>query len=63
MNFFFGGIVKNKVYEKNPKTINELKDYIHETFRKIEICAALCDRVFWTDVRNVGGGHFEHLRD
>ena len=29
MIYFFGGVVKNKVYEKNPKTVNELKDYIH----------------------------------
>ena len=55
MDFFFWGVVKNKVYEKNPKTVSELKDYIHDAFRKlmkIKICAALCVRVFWTGVKN-----------
>ena len=45
MDFFFWGVVKNKVYAKSPKTINELKDYImthSKTLIKIEICAALC---------------------
>ena len=26
MDFFFGGVVKNKVYEKNSETVHELKD-------------------------------------
>ena len=34
MDFFLGGVIKNKVYEKNPKTINELKDYIHERIQR-----------------------------
>ena len=28
MDFLFGSVVRNKVYKKNPKTVNELKDYI-----------------------------------
>ena len=37
MDFFFlGGIAKNKVYEKIPKTVNELKDYIHDEFREAD---------------------------
>ena len=56
MDFFFGGVVQNKVYEKNPKTVNELniRFMTHsEILMKIEICAALCVRVFWTGVKNV----------
>ena len=66
---FFGGIVKNKMYEKNPKTVNELKDYVVDAFKKIDedqnFCRTVCHRV-WAGVKNVamfGGGHFEHLRD
>ena len=36
MDFFFWGVVKNKVYKKNPKTVNESKDYIHDAFSEIE---------------------------
>ena len=36
MDFFFWGVVKNKMYEKNPKTVNELKDYIYDAFREID---------------------------
>ena len=32
MDFFFWGVVKNKVYEKNPKTVNQLKDYMLKFF-------------------------------
>ena len=31
-DFFFWGVVKYKVCEKNPKTIKELKDYIHGAY-------------------------------
>ena len=31
MDFYIWVLVKNKVYEKNPKTMNELNDYIHGT--------------------------------
>ena len=53
--FLFLGCCKNKVYKKNPKTVNNQK--ITRTFMthseklmKIEISAALCVRVFWTGV-------------
>ena len=36
MAFFFGGVVKNKVYEKNPKTVNKLKDCSHDAIREID---------------------------
>ena len=36
MNIFFWSVVKNKVYEKNHKTLNELKDYIDDAFKEID---------------------------
>ena len=40
MDFFFWGVVKNKEYvknkEKNPKTVNELKDCTYDAFREID---------------------------
>ena len=69
MDFFFWGVVKNKVYEKNPKTVNELKYYIFDAFREIDedqnlshtVCHSVLDRC--EECCDVGGGHFEHLRD
>jgi len=69
MDFFFWGVVKNKVYEKNPKTVHELTDYIHDAFREINedrnLCRTVCQSVLdrCEECCNVGGGHFEHLRD
>ena len=70
MDFFFLGCCKNKVYKKNPKTVNELKDYsyIYDAFREVDedrnqcrtVCQSVLDRYKYG---NVGGGHFEHLRD
>jgi len=28
MDFFFGGVVKNKVYERKPQTVDEMKEFI-----------------------------------
>ena len=42
MDFFFGGVVKNEVYEKNSKTIKELKDCIHDAFKYIDEDLNLC---------------------
>ena len=67
--FFFLGVVKNKVHEKNPKTVNNLKDYICDAFREIDENRNLCRSVRQNVLGrcgkccNVGGGHFEHLRD
>ena len=69
MDFFFWGVVKNKVYEKNPKTVHELTDYIHDAFREIDedrnLCRTVCQSVLdrCEECCNGGGGHFEHLRD
>ena len=69
MDFFFWNVVKNKVYEKKPKTINKLKDYIHDAFKDINedrnFCRTVCQNVLdrCGECYNVGGGRFEHLRD
>ena len=46
---FFGGVVKNQVYEKNPKTVNELKEYILDAFKEIDedqnLCRTVCHSV------------------
>ena len=69
MDFFFWGVVKNKVYEKKPKTINDLKDYIHVVFTEIDedrnLCRTVCQSVLgrFEECCNFEGGHFEHLRD
>ena len=64
--FLFWGVVKNKVYEKNPKITNELKDYIHDAFKDIgedcNLCRTVCQSVLarCEECYNVGAGHFEH---
>jgi hypothetical protein len=69
MDFFFWGVVKNKVYERNPHTVNELKDYISDAFTEIDgdrnLCRTVCQSVLdsYRDCCKVEGGHFEHLRD
>ena len=69
MDLFFWGVAKNKVYEKNPKTVNELKDYIYDAFREIDenqnLCCTVCQIVLdrLEEYCNVGGGPFENLRD
>ena len=70
MDFFFGGVVKNKAYERNPHTVNELKDCISDAFTEIGGNQNLCHTVFCVCVLNryedcckVEGGQFQHLRD
>ena len=68
-DFFWGGIAKNKVYKKNPKTVNELKDYIYDKFRETDencnLCCTVCQIVLdrCEECCNVARGHFEHQRD
>ncbi len=48
---------------------NKLTDYIHDAFREIDedrnLCRTVCQSVLdrCEECCNVGGGHFEHLRD
>ena len=69
MDFFFWGVVKNKVYERKPQTVDEMKEFITDAFmdtdsdRKVcrTVCQSVSDRL--DACCNVDGGHFEHLRD
>ena len=69
VDFFFFGVVKNKVYEKKPKTISDLKDYIHLAFTEIDedrnLCRTVCQSVLerFEECCNVEGEHFDYLRD
>ena len=57
------------MYEKNRKTVNELKDYILDAFREIDenrnLCLTVCHSVLdrCEERCNVGGGHSEYLRE
>ena len=54
------------VYERNPHTVDELKEYISEAFIEIDadrdLCRAVCHSVLgrFEECCNVEGGHFEH---
>ena len=69
MDIFFWSVAKNKVYEENLKTLNELKDYNHDAFKDINedqhLCRNVCQCVLDRCEKccNVGGGHFENARD
>ena len=39
---FLGGVGKNKVHERNPHIVNELKDHISDTFTEIDGDRHLC---------------------
>ena len=66
--FWEGGVVKNMVYERNPHTVDELKEYISEAFIEIDayrdLCRAVCHSVLgrFEECCNVEGGHFRHLK-
>ena len=69
MDFFFGGVVKNKAYERKPQTVDEIKEFIIDAFmdtdsdRKLcrTACQSVSDRL--DACYDVDGGHFERLRD
>ena len=52
MDFVFWCVVKNKVYQRNPFTVNESKDYISDAFSEIDgdqnlyctVCQDVLDR-------------------
>ena len=66
---FFWGVFKNKVYERNPHIVIELKDYISDAFTEIDgdqnLCCTVCQSLLgrYEDCFKVEGGHVEHLRD
>ena len=57
------------VHERNPLTVNELKDYISDEFTEIDGDRNLCRTVFqsvldrYEDCCKVAGGHLENFRD
>jgi hypothetical protein len=67
--FFLWGVVKNKVYEIKPQTVEEMKEFITEAFIGIDsdrklcrnVCQSVSDRL--DACCSVDRGHFEHLRD
>jgi len=69
MDFFFWGVVKNKVCERKPQTVDEMKEFITDAFMDIvsdrKLCRTVCQSVSdrLDACCNVDGGHFEHLRD
>ena len=59
---------ENKVYERKPQTVDEMKEFITDAFMGIDSDRKLCRTVSKVSDRldaccNVDGGHFEHLRD
>ena len=69
MDFFFWVVAKN--VQKNPKTVNESKDYIYDAYGEIDENQNYChSRTVYQSVVdrceeccNAGTGHFEHIRD
>ena len=68
MDFFMWGVLKEKVYERNPKTVQELRQYITESFADIgrnqELCQTVCESVIHRchECCDNDGRNFEHLR-
>ena len=45
MDFFFVGVVKNKVYERKPQTVDEMREFITDAFIDIDSDRKLCRTV------------------
>ena len=68
MDYFSWGIAMNKVYKRNPNTVNELKDYISDAFTEVDgyrslfhiVCQGVVDR--YEECYKAEGGHLMHLR-
>ena len=69
MDFFLWGVVKQKVYEKKPENVVQMREFIIEAFEEIranvELCHKVCNSVHdrLQECINADGGLFEHLRD
>ena len=37
MDFFFPGVLKDKVYSQKPRSVDDLKNYIRDTFQEINV--------------------------
>jgi len=68
MDFFFWGVVKEKVYGRKPHTLSQLRSYITDACQEISddrnLCRTVCHSVAerLQECADVHGGHFEHLR-
>ena len=68
MDFFFWGVLKDKVYSRKPRSVEELKNYIRDAFQEInaQICVKRFVEALETDFKivyiNQEGKQFEHLR-
>ena len=66
MDFFFWGVLKDKVYSQKPRSVDDLKNYIRDSFQEINAQSDLCENVCQS-VRdrlqscvNQEGKQFEH---
>ena len=61
--------MKNKVYERKPQTVDEMKEFVTDAFMDTDsdrkLCRTACHSVSGRldACCNVDGGLFEHLRD
>ena len=69
MDFFFWGVMKNMVYERKPANLDELRQFVTDSFaeigRNLDLCQKVCQSVIdrCQECCDAGGGHFEHTRD
>lgn len=68
MDFFFWGVLKDKVYSLKPRSVGDLKNYIRDAFQGINAQRNLC-KIVCRSVKgrlqscvNCNGQQFEHLR-
>ena len=68
MDFFFWGVLKDKVYSRKPRSIDDLKNYINDAFQEINTQRDLCKNVCQSirgrlqSCVTCDGKQFEHLR-
>ena len=68
MDFFFWGVLKDKVYSRKPRSAEELKNYIRDAFQEINAQSDLCKKICQSvgdrlqNCVNQEGKQFEHLR-
>ena len=68
MDFFFWGVLKDKVYSQKPRSVDDLKNYIRDAFQEInaqrdlseKVCRSVRDRL--QSCVNQEGKQLERLR-
>ena len=68
MDFFFWGVLKDKVFSRRPRTVDDMIRCIREAYQlddNKELCAKVCLSVAsrLQECVNNEGRQFEHLRD